>query len=258
MRKRFEIQYELGATPIEELDIPLRSRDEMPPVLRALQYIYTTPELNNKVFDLLEKKVMAGKKKTGRAGMTLWEILVLATVRLARDVDYDQLHYMVESDFILRGLLGANNFSETHRRYPLQTIKDNVSLLDEETIEQINELVVKAGHQLLKKNDALEVKIDSYVLESTVHFPTDLNLLYDAGRLCAALAQKIASDANIAGWRKAKTWSKCLKAHCRKVGKLSASGGRASIREAGQTFSSLAVFFRAPGKTPRSGQPAPD
>ena len=98
MRKRFEIQYELGATPIENLEIPTRSRDEMPPVLRALQYIYTTPELNQRVFEILEAKVLRGKKRTGRQGMTLWEILVLATVRLDRDVDYDALHYMSNSD----------------------------------------------------------------------------------------------------------------------------------------------------------------
>lgn len=226
MRKRFEVQYELGAVPIEKLDIPTRSRDEMPPVLRALQHIYSTPELNQKIFDLLESKVLSGKKRTGRTGMTLWEILVLATVRLTRDADYDQLHYMVESDFILRGLLGANKFGETQRRYPLQTIKDNVGLIDEETLEQINELVVKAGHTLLKKNDGLDVKVDSYVLETNVHFPTDLNLLYDAGRKCAELAEKIASDADLAGWRKAKSWRKRLKSHCRKVGKLSISGGR--------------------------------
>ena len=48
MRKRFEVQYELGATPIEKIQIP-KSRDELPPVIRALQYIYTTPDLNEKV-----------------------------------------------------------------------------------------------------------------------------------------------------------------------------------------------------------------
>ena len=110
MRKRFEIQYELGATPIENLEIPTRSRDEMPPVLRALQYIYTTPELNQRVFEILEAKVLRGKKRTGRQGMTLWEILVLATVRLARDVDYDALHYMSNSDMNIRGLLGIYKF----------------------------------------------------------------------------------------------------------------------------------------------------
>jgi hypothetical protein len=58
LRKRFEVQYELGATGIESLRIPSRSRDELPPVLRALQYIYTTPELNQKIFELLETKVI--------------------------------------------------------------------------------------------------------------------------------------------------------------------------------------------------------
>jgi hypothetical protein len=33
-------------------------------------------------------------KHTGRPGMTLWEILVFGTVRLARDADYDHLHHM--------------------------------------------------------------------------------------------------------------------------------------------------------------------
>jgi len=34
----------------------------MPPVLIALQTIFTTPELNKKIFLLLEEKICAGKK----------------------------------------------------------------------------------------------------------------------------------------------------------------------------------------------------
>ncbi len=34
MRQRFERQLELGQTPIEEVFIPSKSRDELPPVLR--------------------------------------------------------------------------------------------------------------------------------------------------------------------------------------------------------------------------------
>ena len=120
MRKRFEVQYELGATPIENLAIPTRSRDELPPVLRALQYIYTTPELNEKVFELLDAKVRRGKKQTGRPGMTLWEILVLATLRLTRDADYDHLHYIVSTDNLIRGLLGVCRYGETNKEYSLQ------------------------------------------------------------------------------------------------------------------------------------------
>lgn len=227
MRKRFEIQYELGATPIENLEIPLRSRDEMPPVLRALQYIYTTPELNQGVFDILEAKVLHGKKKTGRQGMTLWEILVLATVRLARDVDYDALHYMSNSDMNIRGLLGICKFGKTAREYSLQSLKDNIGLLDDEMLEQINDLVVEAGHQLIKKKDEkLNVKVDSYVLETTVRFPTDINLLFDAARKSLQLAQRLAVAFRLPGWRKAQYWINQFKSHARQVGKLFFSGGK--------------------------------
>ncbi len=40
-----------------------------PRVLKALQYIFVTSGLNEKVFSLLEKKIIADKKKTGRPGM---------------------------------------------------------------------------------------------------------------------------------------------------------------------------------------------
>jgi IS5 family transposase len=69
MRHRFQQQTSLGITPISEIKFPLRSRDELPPVLMGLQHIFITPELNEKVFALLEKKIVEGKKKTGRKGM---------------------------------------------------------------------------------------------------------------------------------------------------------------------------------------------
>ncbi|MCH8020826.1 ISNCY family transposase, partial [candidate division KSB1 bacterium] len=244
MRKRFEIQYELGATPIENLEIPLRSRDEMPPVLRALQYIYTTPELNQRVFEILEAKVLHGKKKTGRQGMTLWEILVLATVRLARDVDYDALHYMSNSDMNIRGLLGICKFGKTAREYSLQSLKDNIDLLDDEMLEQINDLVVEAGHQLIKKKDEkLNVKVDSYVLETTVRFPTDINLLFDAARKSLQLAQRLAVAFRLPGWRKAQYWINQFKSHARQVGKLFFSGGKnkqEKLQQATQAYLQLA------------------
>ena len=152
MRKRFEVQYELGAKPIDKILLPLRSRDELPPVLAALQYIYITPELNKAVFDILEKKVLSGKNnRMGRPGMSLWEILVFAVVRLTLDANYDRLEHIANYDSLVRSLLGIPMFGDNQKKYPLQTLKDNVDFLDEETLAQINELVVNSGHALLKK-----------------------------------------------------------------------------------------------------------
>ena len=63
MRHRFQQQTTLGITPINEVKFPLRSRDELPPVLMALQHIFITPALNEKVFGLLEKKFQKIKRK---------------------------------------------------------------------------------------------------------------------------------------------------------------------------------------------------
>ena len=149
MRQRFEQQMNLRTVAIADIKFPLKSRDELPPVLKALQYIFITPQLNEKVFSLLEKKIVAGKKKTGRRGMDLWHILVLAVVRHTLSTNWDRLEYLANYDLLLRQTLGvhATAFIEDDKiEFGYQTILDNVSLLDETLLDQINQLIVEAGH----------------------------------------------------------------------------------------------------------------
>ena|SRR5258708_7431757 len=75
MRKRFEVQLALGKTPIEKVVLPLKSRDELPPILAGLQWIFQTPEVNSRIFVLLESKLTAGKKATGRPGENVFQIV---------------------------------------------------------------------------------------------------------------------------------------------------------------------------------------
>ena len=82
MRKRFEAQLTLGCTPIHEVKIPTKTRSHMAALIAAIQYIYVTPEWNEKVFTLLSERITKGKKATGRPGMSLWEIFVLGQVRV--------------------------------------------------------------------------------------------------------------------------------------------------------------------------------
>lgn len=209
MRQRFQQQTTFGITPINEVKFPLRSRDELPPVLMALQHIFITPELNEKVFSLLEKKVVNNKKKTGRKGMDLWHILVLAVIRHTLDTNWDRLEDMSNYHKLLRQILGVHveKFGIEEVAFAYQTIVDNVSLIDEELLFEINKLVVEHGHNLLKKKDdtiSLELKTDSYVLETNIHFPTDLNLLYDSLRKGLDMIKKLKEISDIKGWRKMK------------------------------------------------------
>ena len=206
MRHHFQQQTTLGITPISEVKFPLRSRDELPPVLMALQHIFITPGLNEKIFLLLEKKIMNGKKKTGRKGMDLWHILVLAVIRHTLDTNWDRLEDMANYHKLLRQILGVHveKFGIEEMGFSYQTIVDNVSLIDEDLLREINLLVVEHGHNLLKKKgeEGLYLKTDSYALETNIHFPTDLSLLWDSLRKGLDMVGKLMEISNVAGWRK--------------------------------------------------------
>ncbi|MEM6965546.1 MAG: ISNCY family transposase, partial [Bacteroidota bacterium] len=91
-------------------------------------------------------------KATGRLGMSLWEILVLGTVRLSLGIDYDFLLDQANEHQTLRSMLGFEKSDFTPAKaYKYQTVVDNVSLLDEQTIKKINNLMVQVGHQIIKK-----------------------------------------------------------------------------------------------------------
>ncbi len=154
MRKRFEQTPKLDAISITAVKLDKKSRHELPQLLSGLQYIFATPQINSQVFEILENKVLKGKENTGRLGMSLWEILVLGVMRLNLDIDYDSLHDLSNHHTAVRGILGIrskNVFSEG-KYYELQTVKDNVGLMDDPTLKAISEVVVKAGHALKKKN----------------------------------------------------------------------------------------------------------
>ena len=162
MRQRFEQQLSFGILPINEIKIPTKSRDEMPPTVRALQHIFLTPELNEKVFAVVEESICKGKKKTGRKGMDLWHILVLAVVRHATATNWDRLHMMANYDLFVRQIMGvhATKFGVEDVEFEYQNIFDNVSLINEEMLFKINDVVLEAGHQLIKKkeNEALKLR----------------------------------------------------------------------------------------------------
>ena len=153
MRQRFEQQLSLGVTPISEVEIRTKSRDEMPPLLVALQTIFVTEELSEQVFAILEERICKNKKGTGRPGMDLWHILVLSLVRHACNTNWDKLHYYANNDMTMRNIMGLHNneFGEGFHQFEYQNILDNVSWLDAETIDKINSVVVGYGIKLLKK-----------------------------------------------------------------------------------------------------------
>ena len=151
MREVFDSQMKLEQFNIAEITFDLKSRDEIPKLLMGLQHIYCTPELRSAVFEILQEMVPRGKNaNTGRPGMLLWKILVLGTLRLNCNWDYDKVKEMADNHLTLRRMLGHGGWEDEYR-YPIQTIKDNVALFTPEILDRINQIVVQAGHNLVKK-----------------------------------------------------------------------------------------------------------
>lgn len=230
MRKRFEQQFKIGFKLISETEIPTKSRDDVPALAISLLKIFNEQEYNIRIFNILESKIMYGKKHTGRNGLNLWQIFVLAQFRLALNIDYDRLHYMANYDSLLRQLLGIETetgFEKIEIEY--QRIIDNVQLLDDQTLRKINEIIVEFGHDIFKKKEeaALSLKTDSYVFETNVHFPTDYNLLWDSSRKAIDTIEKFTKKyPTLKGWRKSYDWRKSLKSLSRSLGKASSSAGK--------------------------------
>jgi hypothetical protein len=191
------------------------------------------PMLKAEILALLEAAVLADQQATGRPGLSLWQILVLGVVRLGLDADWDRMEHIANYDVLVRQMLQvpAAPWGAQDKRFGHQTLRDNVALLDDELLQAINARIAAAGREVFAKKAgapvaALELKVDSYVLETDVHFPTDLNLLWDAGRKCVALVAGFrASGYALPGWRKFKDWRRQLKNLQRATSRIVYRGG---------------------------------
>ena len=254
MRKVKEMQMKLGEVNIADIEFDLRSRDEIPQLLMGLQYIWCTAAVRERVFEILEKIVPADTRAdTGRPGMELWKILVLGTLRLNCNWDYDKVQEMANQHSTLRQMMG-HAFMNQDYQYPIQTIKDNVRLLTPEVLDEINQVVVKAGHSLVKKNceAGLNARCDSFVVETDVHFPTDINLLLDAMRKVIVLTARLCLASGVEGWRQSKHNLKNIKKLYRRAQKLKRSNSKDEakkakqqevLKEAYQTYIDMAQEF---------------
>jgi transposase, IS5 family len=210
MRSVFHSQLNLGEEDIAKIKLDPKSRDDIPQLLAGLQYIYTHADVRQAVFNILAEVVPCrtgsennGKASTdkGRPGMEQWRILVLGTLRLGLDADYDRIHELANQHCTVRQMLG-HGFADYKDQYHLQTIKDNLSLFTPELLDRINQEVIHSGHSLLKKNDAnLSGRCDSFVVKTAVHFPTDINLLFDAIRKTIEECAQLSELHSLTGWR---------------------------------------------------------
>jgi IS5 family transposase len=157
MRNVFSPQMSIGQRDIADIKIDVSSRDDIPTILLGLQHIYTNAPLRDAVFKILEEvvptktdgeetKVVSVNK--GRPGMDQWSILVLGSLRVGLNTDYDRILELANQHNTLREMLGLGCF-DSDKRYRLQTLKDNIKLFTPAIMERVSAEVIRAGYKLL-------------------------------------------------------------------------------------------------------------
>ena len=107
MRFSFEPQPKLNQILISDVEIDISSRDEIPQILIGLKHIFENKPLRDKIFEVLLKAVPEEIDiNRGRRGMDLWTVLVLGTVRLNCNWDYDKVQEIANNHLTLRKMLG--------------------------------------------------------------------------------------------------------------------------------------------------------
>jgi transposase, IS5 family len=224
MRKAFSAQRRLDAPSVLDVELNFECRDEIIPILRSLQHIYSRPETRDAILEMVAQDVNRDSRDDcGREGMDYWEILVLGSVRLGCNLDDDKLHDLAENHRKLRAMMGVGEW-DSRTSFSWRRIRENLCLLRAETIEKINQLIVAEGHRLVPEA-AGQTRADSFVMETNIHYPTESTLIRDGVRKIIELCVGLAEAYGLAGWRQQAHLWKQVKRASREIERIAAKKG---------------------------------
>jgi IS5 family transposase len=100
-------------------------------------------------------------------------------------------------------------------------------------LDGINQIVVKAGQRELGVEDEpLAGRCDSFVVETDMHYPTDINPLDDAMRKVILLCGQAAQAHELAGWRQSAHNYRCIHRLYRRAQRLKGSSSKDGAKSA--------------------------
>jgi transposase, IS5 family len=224
MRIAFDPQLRFHSTPIAEVRLNNYCRDEIIPILRSLQHIDTQPQLRDQLLDAVAQDVNAtASPHRGRPGLDYWPILVLASVRLGCNLNYDRLQNLAEEHRSLRLIRGVGGWDDDIS-FDWRCLRDNITLLSPDTIEKLNHRIVAEGHRLVP-DAAQKVRCDSFVVAADIHYPTDSGLIGDGLRVMIRTSRRRAALLGRPGWRQHSHLRHIVKKQLRTINRIAAGKG---------------------------------
>jgi IS5 family transposase len=132
----------------------------------------------------LERGLKNGR--TGRNGIAPSQVLRSLILMRVKNWDYRELQERINDGFTLRSFTGFD--SQPVPKH--DAFNRAFNRLTPETLRDINQLVVQAAVQL-RLEDGKTLRVDTTVVESNIHYPTDATLLWDSVRTLTRLIEDL-------------------------------------------------------------------
>jgi IS5 family transposase len=172
----------LKRDPQLNLFAKMRKKNKVVSELEAISHIL---DENRTVLDLIYQDLVPYRRfVTGRPGLSAEQVLRCAILKQYRELTYEELAFHLEDSESFR------TFSRLQEgQYPSEsTLQENIKAVSAETWEAINQVLIQyAAAKKLEKGR--KIRLDSTVVESNIHHPTDSTLLQDGIRVITHLLQ---------------------------------------------------------------------
>lgn len=155
----------------------------------ALRRISDVLDQHGSLVDAVRKDLVRGLKqsKTGRNGMTATQVLRSYILWRIKNWDMRELRERIADGIAVR-LFTRFSYGECVPNH--QTFNRNFNRLMPETIRLLNDAVIQVAVNL-GVEDGRRQRMDTTVVQSNIHFPTDSGLLWDVVRVHTRLVKQL-------------------------------------------------------------------
>jgi len=174
------------ARQISFADVELMRQVRLEPVLEAISKFLDS---QHKMIDRVRRDLVRGLKKPskGRRGLTAPQVLRSLVLMRVKNWDYRELRERITDGVTLRQF--TDFYCDPVPKH--DAFNRGFNRLTPQTLKAINDMVVQAA-VALGLEDGAKLRVDTTVVESDIHHPTDNTLLWDAVRVVTRLIGHLA------------------------------------------------------------------
>ena len=200
--------------------------------MRPADHVLDDDQLLSTVFEALTKRRPKSRTR-GRLGTPAEVVLRLLLLKHVRNWSYEVLEREVRANLVYRSFTRVGG-----GKVPDDTVMNKWALaLGPEVIEKIHKRVVAIAQEK-KVVEGRKMRIDTTVVETNIHYPTDSSLLGDGVRVLTRAMKRIAAIVGDAGG-KLRDRSRSVKYRILEIGRAARSKGGAGKERVQQGYGKL-------------------